>query len=45
MEIGSKSEVSRGIAKRDSMVNAEEFMIYEDKAIHGWLHKKGKGYF
>ena len=23
----------------------DEFRIYDDKAIHGWLEKKGKGYF
>ena len=23
----------------------DEFRIFEDKAIHGWLHKKSKGYF
>ena len=27
------------------MIDYNEFEIYEDKAIHGWLHKKCKGYF
>lgn len=30
---------------RRSLPQPNEFMIYEDKAIQGWLHKQAKGYF
>ena len=33
------------VAPQNEAPFADEFRIYDDKAIHGWLEKQGKGYF
>lgn len=49
-KIASQSEVKINrqskLAKPESQAKPDEFRIYDDKAIHGWLDKKAKdGYF
>lgn len=44
------ASASRAVLKQRSMPKVEgplpdEFRIYEDKAIHGWLEKKKNGYW
>ena len=43
----SQSEVITKIVKKTNPPAPlpDEFRIYDDKAIHGWLEKQGKGYF
>ena len=44
----SQSEVvnkAKTAAKNPKAPMPDEFRIYDDKAIHGWLDKRGKGYF
>mmetsp|Transcript_27311 Transcript_27311/g.33968 ORF Transcript_27311/g.33968 Transcript_27311/m.33968 type:complete len:105 (-) Transcript_27311:955-1269(-) len=40
-----KRNNDREVKLRKSLTKHDEFMIYEDKAIQGWLHKLSKGYF